>query len=185
MRPKPLRFPNLKLVTKPNERDLVGDAGVGLQFVAQHHSAFPIHLQGLARAVERHRELFPLLRVGRKLIDQSFDLRQQRIAASVDRRMVECGIAVQTVEAVACEYGAIRSRNRDAPLGIEPQRVVRHEAIHTHTTPTRYSPTRRQHIPRTGESPASLGNYGITWDNLGVNGLRAARRSSAMGMLRS
>src|SRR6187549_3799381 len=147
MRAKALWFPNLKLVPEPDERDGVRDRSVSLQFVAQDHPALAVHLQRLARAVERDRELFPFLRVERIALDHPFDLGEERIAPGVDRRLVQGRIAVEAFEAVAGEHRAKRSRDRDAPLGIEPRRDVRHEAVH-HSTPPGYAPRLRWVEPR-------------------------------------
>src|SRR5687768_10808517 len=125
MRAKALRFPNLKLVPEADEGDGIGNPSVFLQFVAQRYPALAIHLERLARAVECDRELLPLLRVGRKPFDKSFDLREQRIAAGIDRCLVQGGITVEAFETVARENRAERCRDRYAPLGIEPQCRVR------------------------------------------------------------
>ena len=43
------------------------------------------------------------------------DLAKQRIAASVERRAIETGIHIKTVEPIACQYGPIGRRNRHPP----------------------------------------------------------------------
>src|SRR6516162_4411485 len=172
MRAKALRFPDLKFVPEPDEGHRVLDAGVGFQFVAQNDPAFAVDLQGLARAVERDQKFFALVRVGRIAPDQALDVREQRIAAGIDRRLVERWIAVEPLEPVAHEHPPEGCRNRHPTLGIEPQRVVRHEAVHPHSTPG-YAPVSTPLSPTNGRSQRwlhRLGLNGITWDNMGVNG---------------
>ena len=59
-----------------------------------------------------------------------FDLGEQRIAAGIERRPIERGIAIETVEAVACQHRAEGSRHRNAALGVQTEHVVGHEAVH-------------------------------------------------------
>src|SRR5262249_8916636 len=99
-------------------------------------------------------------------VDQLFDLRQQRVAAGVDRLLVQRGVAVEAIEAVARQNSAECRRYRDAPLRVEPQRGVGHEAVHLHSTPTGYTP-----IPGvTAGCTMLLGFNGLTWAFVGVNG---------------
>ena len=48
------------LVAEPDERHRVGDPGMRLQLVRQHHPAFAVDVQGLAPAVKRDLEFLPL-----------------------------------------------------------------------------------------------------------------------------
>ena len=121
---------NLKLVTKTGEGDRIADAGMGLQGFGEHHPALAVDLQHLAGAVERGAELLAFLRIGRKQPDQRLDVRQQRIAAGIERRPVERPIAVEALEAVAGEHRAEGGRDRDPPLRVQTQRVLGHEAVH-------------------------------------------------------
>ena len=161
---KPAGLPDLKLVTETNERNCVDDAGVPLEALAQRHAALAVDLQRLAGAVERQREPLALFRERGIARDQRLDLRHQRIPAGVDRRTIQRRIAIETVEAVAGEHRAHGCGYRDPPLGVEPQRDVRHEAVHT-PHPTRRTP--------------DLRNRGISWDIMGVNGMRPLRHTGA------
>src|SRR5262245_54536769 len=67
-------LPDLKLVAKAGEGDLVLDAGMALQRLGEDRPALAVDLQHLARAVERSRELLALLRVRRVARDQRLDL---------------------------------------------------------------------------------------------------------------
>ena len=112
-----------------------------------------------AGAVERRRELLALLRIGRKARDQRLDLGKQRIAAGIECRGIERGIAVQTFEAVARQHCPKRGRDRYPPFGVESQRVVGDETVHDAPIPG-----------KRGRKPPRMGYYGLPWETLGVNG---------------
>src|SRR5262245_29763857 len=172
MRAKTLRFPDLKLVSKADEGCRLRDAGVGLQLIRQDHPPLAVDLQCLAGSIKRDQKFLARVRIRRITSDQAFDVRQQRIAAGIDRRLIECWIAVESFESVAHEHPPERRRNRDPPLGIEPQRVVRHEAVHPHST-LGYAPARPPSSPPNGRPQRwlhSMGNRGIPWEIMGVNG---------------
>src|SRR6185312_11547777 len=59
---KPAWLPDLKLVAETDERNRVADPRMGLQRLGQDHPPLAVHLQSLAGAVERRRELLALLR---------------------------------------------------------------------------------------------------------------------------
>src|SRR5262249_19947537 len=151
---------------------------VVLQRLGDDRPALAVDLEDFACAVERRGELFALLRIGRKPRDQALDLFEQRIAASIQRRPIECRIAVETFEAVAREHGTKRRRDRDPPLGVETQRVVRHEAVHNVPGSIRLAvPARPRRGPdrsarprraRSWEPHVRMGCYGLSWDYLGV-----------------
>ena len=66
--------------------DRVGDPGMRLQLVRQHHTALAVDIQGLAPAVERDLEFLPLRRIRRKACDQALDLGQQaRLGQRLER----------------------------------------------------------------------------------------------------
>src|SRR5262249_48812687 len=119
-------LPDLKLVTKTDERDFVLDPGMGLQRLGKTDAPLAVDLQSLARTVKRGAELLALLRIRRKPFDQRFDLRHQGVAPRIDRRHIERRITIETVEPVAREDCPVRRRDRYSPLGVEPQRGVRH-----------------------------------------------------------
>src|SRR6185312_11553385 len=171
--PETFGLPDLKLVTQPDENDRVRDPRVQLQTLAQLHPALAVDLQRLARPIERQGQPLPLLRIWREASDQRLDLGDQRVAASIDRGTVERRSTVEALEAIAGEHRTKRSRNRDAPLGIEPRRDVRHEAVHTqHSTPARSGPARPT-------LSTAVRDCGIPWDYMGVNG--SAYRPGPLG----
>src|SRR5262249_1173365 len=188
MRAEAFRLPQLKLLTEADEHDRIGDAGMRLQSLRQHHPALAVDLERLARPVERDCELLPLVRIRRKLLDQLVDLGEQRIAARIDRLTVERRIAVEAVESVAREHRTKRRRDGHTPLGIEPHRVIAHEAVHADTHPTLTTKTRpsRSRLRATARPRAAilsdcgrrrpagrrypaLGKFGISWDYMAVN----------------
>ena len=117
-------------MTEAGTGDLVLDAGVSFERLGEDRSPLAVDLQDLARAVKRRRELLALFGIGWKARDQRLDLPEQRIAARVERGAVERRIAIEALETVAREHRAKRRRDRDPALGVEPQGVVRHEAVH-------------------------------------------------------
>src|SRR5207248_11301817 len=104
-----------------------------------------------------------------KARNQTLDLLEKGIAASIERRPVECRIAVQAGKSVAREHRPKRRRDGRAPLGVEPNRVVRDEAVHVapgrHRTPSASVARRasRQLSPLGSDLPP-MGRYGLTWD---------------------
>ena len=168
--------------------------------LVQHNAPFAVDLQRFARPVQRRRERVPFLRIGRKAPHEIFDLRQQGVSSGVQRRTVEGGITIKTVEAIARQNRPERRRDRDPPFRIETRGVVRNEPIHMDTqlprAPDRSGtqaiggsaasgPSRRIAGPR---APATthLGIYGLTWDYMGrqlgaASGLSARRITSING----
>src|SRR5262249_37961395 len=129
-RAKASRLPDLKLVSEAGTRDLVLDAGVSFERLGEDRPALAVDLQHPARAVERGRKLLALFGIGWKARDQRLDFPEQRIAARVERGTIECRIAIEALETIAREHRAKRRRDRDPTLGVEPQGVLRHEAVH-------------------------------------------------------
>ena len=102
-------LPDLKFVTETDERHRVGDPRMGFEGLGELNAALAVDLQRLAGAIERQRKLLALIRIRRKARDQRLDLRQQRIAAGIERRPVERRIAIEAVEAVARQHRAERA----------------------------------------------------------------------------
>ena len=86
MRAEALRLPDLKLVSEPDEGHRARNVRVRLQGLGENDAAFRIDRKRLALAKERGRQFLALLRIGRIALDQRFDLREQRLAAGVQRR---------------------------------------------------------------------------------------------------
>ncbi len=141
--------------------------------------ALAVDLQHFAGAVERRRELFALLRIGRKARDQRLDFPEQRVAAGIERGAVERRIAIEALEAIAGEHRAERRWDRYPTLGIEPQCVVGHEAVHdVPGSPLPVAPALSECKPNAPTSSRRvrswapllrMGCYGLSWDHVGVN----------------
>src|SRR5262249_55891901 len=109
-----------------------------------------------------------------------------------ERGPVERRIAIEALEAVAREHRAEGRRDGGPPLGIEPQGVVGHEAVHG-LPPPPVAPAllrREQRAPapplpggRSGPPPR-MGHYGLSWDRLGVKSVRRRRSRPARADLR-
>ena len=123
-------LPDLEFVAETHKRHRIGNRRMGFQCLGELNTALAVDLQRLAGAVERQRKLLALVRIGRKTRDQPFDLRQQRIAAGVERRPVGGRIAIKAIETVARQYGTEWRRHRDATLGIETQHIMGHKPVH-------------------------------------------------------
>src|SRR5262249_56110539 len=109
-------FPDLNLVAETDERHCLGNARLSLQVLAQHHTPLAVDLQRLAGPVQRESKLFALVGEWCVAPDQSLDLRHERAPPCVDRRAIQCRVAIQALEAAATENRAIRTSHRHAPL---------------------------------------------------------------------
>src|SRR5262249_32984694 len=127
---KTTRLPDLKLVTEAGTGDLVLDANVSFERLGEDRSPLAVDLQNLARAVKRRRELLALFGIGWKARDQRLHRPEKSIAARVERGAVERRKEREALKPFAREHRAKGRRDRDPPLGVEPQGVVRHEAVH-------------------------------------------------------
>ena len=95
---------------------------------------------------------------------------------------------IKTLEPITREHRPERRRNRDPALGIKPARVVREKSA----KPSTPNPTRAEPAGRAAEAPlvrprprrqTSAGQFGITWENLGVNGIAGHHRQISRSML--
>src|SRR5262249_41111116 len=173
---KAVGLPDLKLVAETREGHGVGNSGMRLERLAQRHPALGVELEHLARAVERGRELLAFVRIRCKARDQGFDLRQKRVTTSIERWPAKRRITVDALVPIAGQHSPKRCRNRHPALGVETQRVMRHEPVHgapcapppappSGGQPQPGAPAQRR-VPRRPQ----MGCYGLSWDCLGVNG---------------
>src|SRR5262249_42493835 len=114
----------------------LGNSRMSLEVLAQNYAPLAVDLQHFACPVHCESELFALIRIRCKTLYQSLDLGHQQASAGLDRRAIHRRIAIKTIETVAAEPRAERARNRDPSFGVEPQREIRHETVHTpHSVP--------------------------------------------------
>src|SRR6516165_1563435 len=164
------RLPDLKLVAKAGKGGLVRNARMCLERFGQHHPALAVHLEHLAGAEKRGRKLLALLRIGREPRNQGLDLLQQCVAAGIERRTIERGIAVESLETVAREHRTERGWDGHPRLGVEPQGEVGDKPVHDPPVASPWIVAARSTLQRKrlrlGQpgSRALLGGNGITWD---------------------
>src|SRR5207302_227706 len=78
-----IRLPDLKFVALPHERDAVGDAGVGLERLAQADPAVLVHFQDLALADQCRRQVLVVFRKRLEVLEAGADRGPQPISAVV------------------------------------------------------------------------------------------------------
>src|SRR3990170_4611536 len=125
-----LRLPHLKLLAKADKSDVRGDAGVPAQAFRENGASVLIDGKDLARAEQSGRELIFLVGIRCEVLDEGVDLVDQALAAGVERRRIEGGIAVDAVEAVFGQDCAERSRDRNAAFGVDLIGECRHKLVH-------------------------------------------------------
>src|SRR5262249_34885701 len=161
----------------------LGNSRMSLEVLAQNYAPLAVDLQHFACPVHCESELFALIRIRCKTLYQSLDLGHQQASAGLDRRVTDRGIKKKPREPAADEPQGERARNRDPSFGVEPQREIRHETVHTpHSVPAggdqrRTWDTHGRTVagPRTQqgsqEDCPKLGKYGISWDLVAVKKL--------------
>ncbi len=111
---KRCRLPHLKLVAKADKSDLGREAGVRAKPLRKADAAVAVDREDLDVAVERDRQLIALVRIVRQAREKPIDLFCKSLAASIESRSFERGVAVDAAGAssgvaVAFENGAERS----------------------------------------------------------------------------
>src|SRR5262245_24894056 len=94
---KALRLPDLELEALPDEDRRLADAGVGPEFLRQDDPAVRVDLQDAALAVEGSREALVVFRKGLEGLQALRNLVLQPRSTTIDRRPVECRIAIDSV----------------------------------------------------------------------------------------
>ena len=107
--------PHLKLAAKADKSDLTPgrEARVRTKLFRKDDTAVPIDAENLDVAVERDREFVPLIRIIREAREKPVDFLRKSLAAAIEGRSIERGVAVdaagaRTFVAVALEDGAKR-----------------------------------------------------------------------------
>src|SRR5262249_18561092 len=165
-----------------------GDGGVRAKRLRKHDTPVLIDRKNVHISIERDRQLVSLIRIIRQAIEKPVDLLCKALAACIEGRSIERGVAVDAARiAIALEPGAERGRHRDPTLGIELVGECRDKAVHPSATRKHSafaaipivcrSARGSRHGPRTeARGKARLarqpcaGVYGFTWYIMGVNG---------------
>ena len=105
------RAPHLKFVTQANKSDLGRKAGMRAKAFRKADAAVAVDREDLDVAVEGDRELIALVRIVRQAREKPIDLLCKSLAASIESRSFERGVAVDAASAsrgiaVALENGA-------------------------------------------------------------------------------
>jgi hypothetical protein len=106
-------LPHLKLLTKADKRDLGCEACVRAKVLRKADATVPIEREDLNVAIERDRELVALVRIIRQAREKPVDLFCKSLAACIESRSLERGVAVDASGAgmciaIALEHGAER-----------------------------------------------------------------------------
>ena len=188
-------LPHLEFLAQADKRDVGLQAGVRAKRFRKHDASVLIEAEDLHVTIERDRQLVALVRIVRQAIEKPVDFLRKALAACIERRSVERGVAVDAARiAVALQNGAEGRRHRDAALGVDLVRECRDKAVHPpfRTLPvTRPTPIPRMHHPIDAASVFAIAGrgarwvlYGITWDTMGVNGARMDRLWEIHGITR-
>src|ERR1700704_4565047 len=94
-----LRLPHLEFLAEADEGNMGGDAGMLTQALRQDGAPVLIDGKDFAGAEQSGGEMVALVGIRRQVLDQSVDLVDEALAASVERGCIERGIAVDAVEA--------------------------------------------------------------------------------------
>ena len=140
-------LPHLEFLAEPDEGDVGGDACVFAQALGKNCASVLIDREDLARAELSGGVLVLLVGVRGEVLDERVDLVDQALAAGVERRRIERGVAVDAVEAVLGEDCAEGIRDRNAAFGVDPIGECLHKLVHLPLT----------HPSRRGNCCQSLG----------------------------
>jgi hypothetical protein len=94
-----LRAPELELVAKADKSDLGGDTGVDAKRLRKDDASVPVDGEDLDVAVKRDRQFVPLVRIVRQACEKPVDLLRKSLAASIESRSIERGVAVDACSA--------------------------------------------------------------------------------------
>src|SRR5262245_43581091 len=192
---KPFWLPHLEFLAEPDEGDVGRNACVLAQAFGKNCASVLVDREDLACAEQSGGELVLLVGIRGEVLDKRVDLVDQALAAGVERRRIEGGVAVDAVETVLGEDCAEGNGDRNAAFGVDPIGECRHKLVHLPLT----HPSRRGNhcqslgcrpvpeelggrsgavppVASKGARPASstlthrTGDRGISWENMGVNG---------------
>ena len=125
-------LPHLELLPQADEGNVARKAGVRAKRFRKHDASVLIDAEGDHVAVERDRQLVPLVRIIRQAVEKPVDVRGRARAACSERRSGERGVAVEAAvdEAVVLQHGAEGGRNGHPPLGVDLVDECRNKALH-------------------------------------------------------
>src|SRR5262245_24461425 len=96
---KPFWLPHLKFLAETDESDVGGDACVLAQAFGENGASVLVDREDLARAEQSGSELILLVGIRGEVLDERVDLVDQALAAGVERRGIEGGVAVDAIGA--------------------------------------------------------------------------------------
>ena len=79
-------FPDLKFVAKTDKSDCTLEPSMGAQALRKDDASVPIDREDLDVAIERDRQLVPLIRIVRQACEKPVDLLRQSLATSIECR---------------------------------------------------------------------------------------------------
>ena len=92
-------LPHLKFLAKADESDVGRKAGVRAKRFRKHDASVLIDDENVDVTIERDRQLVPLVRIVRQAGEKPVDLLRKSLAACIERRSVERGVAVDAAGA--------------------------------------------------------------------------------------
>src|SRR6185369_1193993 len=128
-------LPHLEFRAETHESDVGRKAGVGAKPFRKHDASVLIDGDDVHVTIERDRQLVALVRIIRQAVEKPVDLARKALAACIERRSIERGVAVDAAGgalrvAVALEHGAEGGWDRDPALGVDLVRECRDKAVH-------------------------------------------------------
>ncbi len=109
-----LRGPHLKLVAKADKCDLICKTGMAAKAFRNDDTAVPIDPENLDVAVECDREFVSLVRIVRQACEKPVDLFRKSLAACIECRSIDRGVAVDSAR--CCIRRARERRGRERGL---------------------------------------------------------------------
>ena len=89
-----LRFPHLKFLTQADKSDVGRKSGVRAKRFRKDDASVAIEAKDLDVAVERDRQLVPLVRIVWQAREKPIDLLCKALAACIERWSIERGVAI-------------------------------------------------------------------------------------------
>ena len=126
-----LRFPHLKFLTQADKSDMGRKSGVRAKRFRKDDASVAIEAEDVDVAVERDRQLVPLVRIIWQASEKPIDLLCKALAACIERWSIKRRVAVDPAGiAIAFEDGPEGGRDRHARLGIDLVGEGGDKAIH-------------------------------------------------------
>ena len=93
------RLPHLEFLAEAHESDVGRKAGVGAKRLRKHDASVLIDGEDVHVTIERDRQLVPLVRIIRQAVEKPVDFLRKPLAASIEGRSIERGVAVDAAGA--------------------------------------------------------------------------------------